>query len=544
MASDKKDLDRVVDKILDKYPAKVMKNRKEHILIRESKEEQEISANTRTVPGIITNRGCAYAGCKGVVIGPIIDMVHITHGPVGCSYYTWATRRNKGRTREGGKNFLHYAFTTDMQESDIVFGGEKKLAKAIREAYEIFKPKAISIAATCPVGLIGDDIHAVARDAEKELGIPVLAFSCEGYKGVSQSAGHHIANNKLMSDVIGKEDIAEADKKKYTINILGEYNIGGDEWEIARILNKIGYTLNATMTGNAEYGDIAKAHEADLNLIQCHRSINYIAEMIEIKYGLPWMKVNFIGLNNINKSLRNMAKFFGDEELIARTEEVIIEENEGIKNEMEHYKNMCIGKTAMLFVGGSRAHHYQGLLKEIGMDTIMAGYEFGHRDDYEGRDVIPYIKLDADTRNIEEISVDKDDRKYRLRIPAERMEDLKKEIPLNHYPGMLVEMEDNTVVIDDLNHYETEVVIKALKPSFFGSGIKDKYIIQKMGVYSKQMHSYDYAGPYAGYRGAVNFAKDTAAGIHTPAWSYTVPPWKKESIIKGKLEVEGAEEVC
>jgi len=540
----KKDLDKVIDKILDKYPAKVMKNRKEHILIKDANEDKEMSANTRTIPGIITNRGCAYAGCKGVVIGPIVDMVHITHGPVGCAYYTWATRRNKGKTREGSQNFLNYSFTTDMQESDIVFGGDKKLAQAIKEAIEIFNPKAISIAATCPVGLIGDDIHAVAKKAQKEFGIPILAFSCEGYKGVSQSAGHHIANNKLIQEVIGTIDIPEADQKQFTINILGEYNIGGDEWEIRRILNKIGYTVNTTMTGDAEYEDIAKAHNSDLNIVQCHRSINYIADMIEIKYGIPWMKVNFIGIDNMSNTLRHMAKVFDDEGLTARTETVIIEETEAIKEEMKRYKSMCEGKTAMLFVGGSRAHHYQGLLREIGMETIMAGYEFGHRDDYEGRDVIPYIKLDADTRNIEEIKVAKDEKKYRLRMPAEKLEQLKKELPFNEYQGLVVDMQDKTVVIDDLNHLETEMLIKALKPSFFGSGVKDKYIVQKMGIYSKQMHSYDYSGPYAGFRGAVNFARDTAAGIHTPAWSYTIAPWNKEPILKGKIETEGVEEVC
>ena len=47
------------------------------------------------------------------------------------------------------------------------------------------------------------------------------------------------------------------------------------------------------------------------------------------------------------------------------------------------------GKLAMLFVGGSRAHHYQELFREIGMKTISAGYEFAHRDDYEGRNVLP-----------------------------------------------------------------------------------------------------------------------------------------------------------
>lgn len=541
----KEDLNKIVDTVLEGYPSKVQKNRKSHILIKDSEEElKEISANTRTLPGIITNRGCAFAGCKGVVIGPIVDMVHIVHGPIGCSYYTWATRRNKGKDSKEGKNFLQYAFSTDMQESDIVFGGDKKLMQAIKEAVEIFNPRAISVAATCPVGLIGDDIQAVAKKAQEEFGIPVLAFSCEGYKGVSQSAGHHIANNKLMKDVVGTIDIPEEEKKAFSINILGEYNIGGDEWEIKRVLSKIGYTVNTTMTGDASYEDIAKAHNADLNLIQCHRSINYIADMIEIKYGLPWMKVNFIGIENMSNTLRNMAKYFDDPALTARTEQVIAEEKEALKEEMAHYKKMCEGKMAMLFVGGSRAHHYQGLLKELGMQTVVAGYEFGHRDDYEGRDVIPHIKLDADTRNIEEITVEKDEKKYRLRIPLEKLEELKKEIPLGDYKGMIIDMEKNTIVVDDLNHFETETFIKALKPSFFGSGVKDKYIVEKMGIFSKQLHSYDYAGPYAGFKGAVNFARDTAAGIHTPAWSYMVAPWKKEQPSMEKTEMEGAEKVC
>ena len=507
-------------------------------MIKDSCEKQEISANTRTVPGIITNRGCCYAGCKGVVIGPIIDMVHIVHGPIGCSYYAWGTRRNKGKTRQGGKNFLSYCFSTDMQESDIVFGGEKKLMGAIKEAVEIFSPKAISISATCPVGLIGDDIHQVAKQAQEKYGVPILAFSCEGYKGVSQSAGHHIANNKLMTEVVGLTDDFAAGK--YKINLLGEYNIGGDEWEISRVLSKIGYNIVTTMTGNSTYEEIAKAHNADLNLVQCHRSINYIADMIETKYGIPWIKVNFIGVEAMSNVLRQMAKYFGDEALIARTEEVIEEETAAVKQELDEYRSMCEGKTAILFVGGSRAHHYQGLLREIGIDTVAAGYEFAHRDDYEGRDIIPDIKLDADSRNIEEIKVEKDDKKFKLRMSPQQAEKLKGELALSKYDGLIKEMEDGSILIDDLNHYETEVLIKMLKPAFFGSGIKDKYIIQKMGVYSKQMHSYDYSGPYAGYKGALNFARDVAAGIFTPAWSYIMPPWKTQPSLKGKIAQKGA----
>jgi len=521
-----------VDKVIEQYPASVFKNRKEHIILKNSEtlEPQTITANTRTIPGIITNRGCCYAGCKGVVLGPLRDAVILTHGPIGCGFYTWGTRRNKGRTRGDEQNYLNYCFSTDLQEGDIVFGGEKKLRKAVTEAVEIFKPSTIMICSTCPVGLIGDDINAVANWATKEYGIKCIAFSCEGYKGVSQSGGHHIANNGLIKHIIGIGDKAVG---KYSINILGEYNIGGDGWELERILKKIGYEIVSMMTGDGTVEDLKSAHKANLNVVQCHRSINYIGEMLNTKYGTDWIKVNFIGVKSTIKSLRDIAKYFGDTDLTARTEAVIAEEISEISESMDQYKKICQGKTAALFVGGSRAHHYQHLLKDLGIETIMAGYEFAHRDDYEGREVIPTIKEDGDSKNIESIVVDQDPENYKITLSKERYEKLKEEISLNYYAGMMKEMNNGSIVIDDLNHYETEELIRILKPDIFCSGIKDKYIAHKAGIFSKQLHSYDYSGPYAGFRGAVNFARDITMGLTTPSWKFVTPPWKLEPMLEG-----------
>lgn len=530
-----------LEEILAQYPSKTQKNRKKHVLVKDSTTEapQVIEANTRTIPGIITNRGCAYAGCKGVVVGPIKDMVHITHGPVGCAYYTWGARRNKARTEEPEKNFINYCFTTDMQESDIVFGGEKKLTKVIDDVMSIFKPNAISISATCPVGLIGDDLGAVAKKAEEKYGIQVLAFNCEGYKGVSQSAGHHIANNGLMQHVIGRGALEEA-PGKYAINLLGEYNIGGDGWEVERVLKEIGYHIVTVMTGDGKYEDLKNAHVAELNLVQCHRSINYIAEMLEIKYGTPWLKVNFVGVQATIDTLRNIAEYFGDEVLTEKTEAVIAKELARIEAKLDQYKKICEGKTAFCFVGGSRGHHYQGLFRELGIETVLAGYEFAHRDDYEGRQVIPDIKLDADTKNIPDLTVEKDPERFRLKLSPERYEELKKKIPLGQYCGMNVEMKDGTVIVDDLNHYETEEFIKILKPDILASGIKDKYVIQKMGIPSKQLHSYDYSGPYAGFNGALKFAKDICMSFSSPTWNFITPPWKDEPLLSGTVaDTEG-----
>ena len=136
-----------------------------------------------------------------------------------------------------------------------------------------------------------------------------------------------------------------------------------------------------------------------------HRSINYVADMLETKYGIPWIKVNFIGAEATAKSLRKIAEYFGDKNLIKKVEEVIAEEMPAVEAVSKDVRTRTEGKTAMMFVGGSRAHHYQELFNEMGMTTISAGYEFAHRDDYEGRHIIPNLKVDADSRNIEELVV-------------------------------------------------------------------------------------------------------------------------------------------
>jgi len=525
----------LVEEIVTRYPPKVARKRRKHMVPVTPGTEQKIEANARSVPGIITQRGCCYAGCKGVVLGPIVDMVHIVHGPIGCSFYAWGTRRNQGKARKGGQNYLQYCFSTDMQPDNIIFGGEKKLRKAIEEACEIFKPKAISVHATCPVGLIGDDVVGIGKEMTDKLGIPIIGFACEGYKGVSQSAGHHLANNGLFEHVVGRVD-KELDR--FSINMLGEYNIGGDAWEIERIFEKCGIHIVSTFSGNGAFMEMSEAHNAELNIVQCHRSINYMAEMMEDKFGIPWLKVNVIGLKATSKSLRKIGEFFEDEGLSTRIEEVIAEEEAAAEKEIAPLRERLEGKTAMLFTGGSRAHHYQHLFKDLGMKTVVAGEEFAHRDDYEGRGVLPTIKIDADSRKITELNVERDPGRYNPLKSEEEIARLKEEGFLSEYEGMLSDMVENSILVDDITHLEQEMMIAAYKPDIACSGIKDKYIFEKMGIPSKQLHNYDYSGPFAGYHGAVNFARDIDMRVNNPAWKMIQAPWQQRPMIKAEMAVE------
>ncbi len=515
--------------LLEKYPPKVARKRAKQIMINEALQNDtpSLTANVRTIPGIITMRGCTYAGCKGVIMGPTRDIVNLVHGPIGCSFYAWLTRRNQTDAGPDGENYMTYCFSTDMQEQDIIFGGEKKLAAAIQEAYDLFHPKSIAVFATCPVGLIGDDIHTVSANMKAKLGdCNVYAFSCEGYKGVSQSAGHHIANNQVFRHLVGQNDVPK--EGKFKINLLGEYNIGGDGFEIDRIFKKCGITCISTFSGNSTYDQFTSSHQADLNAVMCHRSINYVADMMETKYGIPWIKVNFIGAKATAKSLRKIAEYFGDKSLIDTVEKVIAEEMPEVEAALKEIIPRTEGKTAMMFVGGSRAHHYKELFDELGMKTISAGYEFGHQDDYEGRQVIPNIKIDADSRNIEEIEVEADETRFKPRKTEKQLKAMEKAgYRFKHYDGLAADMDKNTLVIDDLNQYEAEKLVELLQPDIFCAGIKEKFSIQKLGIPMKQLHSYDSGGPYAGFKGAVNFYQEIDRLVNSRVWGYMKAPWQK-----------------
>jgi nitrogenase molybdenum-iron protein alpha chain len=525
---DRPDVDEFRDELLQGYPPKVAKKRSKQLLVNSLAPDgnpREVLANVRTIPGIIGQRGCTYAGCKGVVLGPTRDIINLVHGPIGCSFYAWLTRRNQTEPpTDEDDNYIPYCFSTDLTNDEIVFGGEKKLKAAIQEAYDIFKPKTIGIFSTCPVGLIGDDVHAAAREMKEKLGINIFGFSCEGYRGVSQSAGHHIANNGLYKHLIGNND--NRVEGKFVINLLGEYNIGGDAFELEELFKECGITLSGTFSGNSTIEQFERAHTVDLNAVMCHRSINYVADMLEQRFGIPWIKVNFIGADSTAKSLRKIAQYFDNAELSARVETVIAERMKPVIEVREEISARTKGKLAMLFVGGSRAHHYQDLFTELKMRTVAAGYEFAHRDDYEGREVLPRIKVDADSRSIEELTIERDATRYRPRKTPEQLKELEERgLKVSEYAGMMKQMDSESLIIDDVNHYDTELLIEKLQPDVLCAGIKEKFVVEKTGTPLLQLHSYDYGGPFAGFQGAVTFYRTIDRIVSSPVRSLITPPW-------------------
>lgn len=474
---DKDKAQQMINEVLDIYPEKAKKDREKHVRPSdpEGGKECQVKSNIKSRPGVMTVRGCAYAGSKGVVWGPIKDMIHISHGPVGCGQYSWASRRNYYIGTTGIDTFGTMQFTSDFQEKDIVFGGDKKLEQICREIKELFPlVKGISIQSECPIGLIGDDIEAVSRKMSKELSIPVIPVRCEGFRGVSQSLGHHIANDAIRDWVLDKVKGTEYQAGPYDIALIGDYNIGGDAWASRKVLEEMGLNVVAQWSGDGTINELANTPKVKLNIIHCYRSMNYICRTMEEKYGIPWTEYNFFGPSKMYDSMRKIAGYF-DDKIKAQTEKVIAKYKVQMDEVIAKFKPRLDGKTVMLFVGGLRPRHTIGAYEDLGMKVIGTGYEFGHNDDY--------------------------DRTYK-------------------------ELEKGAVIYDDATSYELEEFAKRLKPDLFGAGVKEKYTIQKMGIPFRQMHSWDYSGPYHGFEGFAIFARDIDMAVNNPSWSLVKAPWK------------------
>jgi nitrogenase molybdenum-iron protein alpha chain len=240
MAMKREETEQLIQEVLEVYPEETGKQRAKHLMANDPELEKSnkcIVANKKALPGVMTARGCAYAGAKGVVWGPIKDVANISHGPVGCGQFSRAGRRNYITGFSGVNVFGDINFTSDFQEKDVVFGGDKKLTKLIAEIDTLFPlAKGVTVQSECPIGLIGDDIEAVAKSSAKTIGKVVVPVRCEGFRGVSQSLGHHVANDSLRDWVLSNRDgKGSFESTPYDVAITGDYNIGGDAWAVGSI---------------------------------------------------------------------------------------------------------------------------------------------------------------------------------------------------------------------------------------------------------------------------------------------------------------------
>lgn len=451
----------------------VFEERRWHISQKENGISLPLACNNESLAGAISQRACVYSGAR-VVLNPVTDALHLVHGPIGCASYTWDIRGSC----TSGPTLYKNSFSTDMNELNVIFGGEKKLASAIRELAAKYHPPAVFVYSTCIVGVIGDDIRAVCKSAGEDLNIPVIPVLSEGFKG-NKRLGYRAACSAL-SQLIGTKEHSSGNP--FTINLLGEYNVAGDLWSIRPHFEEMGIEIIASLTGDSRVEDIQKAHCAKLNLVQCSGSMTYLAKMLKEKYGIPFKRASFFGTQDMSQALRTVAEFFNDISMTAKAEEIIRRETQRTAQQIQYYRNRVCKKRAAIYMGGAaKAVSLVKAFTELGMEVVIIGTQTGKRDDYEQ---ISYL------------------------------------------------VRDGTVIIDDANPLELRELLIRQKADLLVSGVKERFLAYKLGIPFCDFN-HDRTITFEGFEGMVNFSREIDSTINSPVWKL---PIKRRSVRANILE--------
>ncbi|HEY3308341.1 MAG TPA: bifunctional nitrogenase iron-molybdenum cofactor biosynthesis protein NifEN [Desulfuromonadaceae bacterium] len=431
----------------------------------------------KSEPGEGTERSCAYDGAR-VVLMPITDVIHLVHGPIACAGNSWD---NRG-ARSSGSQLYRRGFTTEMLENDVIFGGEKKLYKAIIELSDRYpEARAIFVYATCVTAMTGDDVEAVCEAANKKISIPVIPVNTPGFIG-DKNIGNRLAGEILFKYVIGTAEPEYT--TDYDINLIGEYNIAGDLWGMLPLFDKLGIRVLSCFSGDARFEDLRYAHRAKLNIIICSKSLTNLAKKMQKTYGMPYLEESFYGMTDTAKALRDIARELDDlvnglEKRVMqdRVEKLLAEEEDFCRQRIAPFRVRLEGKKAVLFTGGVKTWSMVNALRELGVEILAAGTQNSTLEDF-----------------------------YRMK-------------------GL---MHKDAKIIEDTSTAGLLAVMREKMPDLIVAGGKTKFLALKTKTPFLDIN-HGRSHPYAGYEGMVTFAKQLDMTVNNPIWKVlnAPAPWEK-----------------
>ena len=438
---------------------KVLEEREKQVLTKGG-ETTEIACGVQSTAGAVSQRACVFCGSR-VVLYPIADALHLIHGPVGCAAYIWDIRGSLS----SGPQLHRLSFSTDLQERDVVFGGEPKLYAALIKLIDKYKPAAAFVYSTCIVGVIGDDVNAICKKVSEAKGIQVLPVNSEGFSGTKKD-GYKAACDALEK-VVGTGTTRETGK--YPINILGDFNLAGELWLLEGYYKRMGIDVISSITGDGRIDNIRHAHHAKLNLVQCSGSMIHLARSMEKNYAIPFKKVSYFGIEDMSEALYEVARFFKSDELMEKARELVRDEVRDLIPSLEKYRTALDGKKAAIYVGGAfKAISLVKALRLIGVKTVVVGSQTGNKDDY----------------------------------------------------ALLQKLcDEGTFIVDDSNPLELSHMVKETGADIFIGGVKERPIAYKIGIGFCD-HNHERKLALAGYEGMLNFAKEVYASAMSPVWKY------------------------
>jgi nitrogenase molybdenum-cofactor synthesis protein NifE len=446
----------------------ILKEREKQITVKKGNCEV-VDCGKASVAGSVSQRACVFCGSR-VVLYPIADALHLVHGPIGFAAYTWDIRG----ALSSGPQLHRLSFSTDLREKHVVFGGESRLYNALTQLIKKYHPQAAFVYSTCIVGIIGDDIEAVCKKVSKENGIDVIPVQAEGFSGTKKD-GYKIACEALMKIIDSGKSTGT--KIPNSINILGDFNLAGELWILSNYYAKMGVNVVAKFTGDGRIADIKQAKSAMLNVVQCSGSMMSLAKSMKEKYGIPFIRVSYFGIEDMSQALYDTADFFNSTVMANKARQLVTEEISKLIPALKPFREKLEGKKAAIYVGGAfKAVSLIKALRLLGIKTVIAGSQTGNSDDYN---------------MIQQVC------------------------------------DEGTIIVDDSNPMELQNFIRKTGADIFIGGVKERPIAFKLGIGFCD-HNHERKEALAGYKGMMNFAKEVYATINSPVWQFV----KNRKIIK------------
>jgi nitrogenase molybdenum-iron protein alpha chain len=318
--------------------------------------------------------GCS-SGNALCQLAMIQDAAIINHAPAGCAgdffVFNFVYRVGQMERKLPAVNGRY--FSTNIEERDTIFGAVQKLESTIREVYERLHPNAIFITTSCASGIIGDDVEGVANDLCNELGIPVVACFCEGFKSRIWTTGFDSAYHSIVRKIVKPPE-----KKTNKVNII---NFWGSH-VFDTLLNRLGYEAEYIVPFST-VAQLERISEAAATIQICPTLGTYIGAALEQVYGVPEIKSPpAYGIAGTDIWMRELGKVLDRE---AEIEEIIKEEHIRVIPQIEEYRKQLKGKTAYLTAGAAHGHSLIALLRELGLEVQGAAI-FHHDPIYDNGD--------------------------------------------------------------------------------------------------------------------------------------------------------------
>ncbi|WP_243375136.1 nitrogenase component 1 [Geotalea sp. SG265] len=312
----------------------------------------------------------------------------IVHGAIGCGstgfgMNTSIRLHHLLRGNPNAKDSLW--FSTNLDESDVVHGGEQRLEETILAVNEKYKPKSIIVMHTCTPSIIGDDLVGVIEKVRPLIDTSLLYSHCEGFKTKVWATGYDVAFHAMVHGFIEKDKDGPPPKKegrkpgeRPIVNVINLASMGKpDEVELERLLNAIG--IDVVIGPNfADRETIRRMTQADLTVSVCPTHDDYLVHYLNTEYGIPCVLKDMpIGLENTRRWLLDIAGNFGlENEALA----LIEAEEAKVKKGVEKYLPALKGIKVFLSAGEFRALVTGGLFQELGMEIV--GLRSYHHDDF------------------------------------------------------------------------------------------------------------------------------------------------------------------